>query len=328
MSRRIVITGATGFVGRNLVGALLEKEFRLTLAVRDVGRSRRALPDHPNVDLVPYASILAGDGLRGAAAVVHLAGLAHAPSGTEEAAFQKANADNTLQVAESVRRSKIPLFLHISSIAAVTANASDQLIDDMTPPRPVTAYGRSKLAAEQHVAALAKEGVCAVSLRPPLILGHDAGGNWGKLQRLALSGLPLPFGSLGNRRSIISIDLLVSAIGAICAQDPAPAKSGNYCIADPLVISTADMLTELRAGMRMSPRLFPSPEAMFHLIGRLTGRQPLVDSLVGDLVIDASRFFSVFSIPDFPSLRASIRKSGELYRSLHRQPAQLIGSSS
>jgi len=328
MSRRIVITGATGFIGRNLVAALLKKEFRLTLAVRDVGRARRVFPDHPAADLIPYASVMAGEGLAGAGAVVHLAGLAHAPSRTEEAAFQEANAIGALQLAEGIRRSKIPLLLHLSSIAAVTANSSDQVVDDTTEPRSVTAYGRSKLAAERHVAALAEEGVCVVSLRPPLVLGYDAGGNWGKLQRLAHSGVPLPFRTARNRRSIVSIDLLVTAIGAICAQEPKPIKSGNYCIADPFAISTADILTELRAGMGMAPRLFSCPEAMLHLAGRLTGRQQLVDGLMGDLVLDPSRFFSTFSIPDFPSLRASIRKSGELYRSFDGRLAQLIGSSS
>lgn len=314
MKGKVLITGASGFIGTHVVEMLLEKGFGLVLTTRNVDRTRHLFSKHPDIDIVSCKSILSDGGLEDIRSVVHLAGLAHAPQAIEEQAFQDANNHGTAQLVRMARQSKVPLFIHMSSIAAVTGHVSDQVIDDTTVPAPTTAYGRSKLAAESHVASLAQNGVCAVSLRPPLVVGHNAPGNWARLQRLVRSGLPLPFGAINNMRSMASIDLLVQVVTALCEQPPDAKKSGNYCVANPSAISLAEVVKELRAGMGMSARLLPFPTSLFGAIGRLSGKRQLVDSLIGDLVLDSSRLFKSFPIQDALCLHASIRKSGQLYR--------------
>lgn len=318
MSEQIIITGATGFIGRSLVSALLDSGLQLTLAVRDMERSHGVFHNDPAIKFIPYESIASGcmqpGILSNTRAVVHLAGLAHAPQKTDKDAFFQANAFATQQIVENVRRSGIPLFVHMSSIGAITGNSSEEVIDDGTKPGPTTEYGRSKLAAESHAATLAQDGICAISLRPPLVVGHDAKGNWARLQRLALSGVPLPFGSIENRRSIVSIELLVKAILYLCDNRIDVRNSGNYCISDPETISLIDILTNLRAGMDIPRRIFPFPYKYFHYMAKTIGKSQVIDGITRNLIIDPSRFFSTFSIGEIPSLQESIQKSGQIYR--------------
>ena len=104
------------------------------------------------------------------------------------------------------------------------------------------------------------------------IVGAEARGNWALLERLAASGLPLPFASIVNRRSFVGVETLCEAISALICQTPESRLSGNYCIADEETLSLPDVIGELRQGMGMSPRIFACPPAIFAALGQLTGR--------------------------------------------------------
>lgn len=318
-ARRTLLTGATGFLGRRLVPTLLAAGEPLTLAVRSAGTCPASWRGDDRVRIVEVGPIEQSRHLdaafAGVSRVVHMAGLAHVTGGGERMAeaFLSANAKATERLAAAAAAGEVESFIHVGSLAAITANASDTIVADGAEREPVTPYGRSKRLAEAHVEKLAAGGVFAVTLRPPLIVGAEAKGNWGALQRLAATGAPLPFASVRNSRSLIGVDELVRALTLLCTRDWPAEKSGSYCIAARDPVSLAAMVTELRIGMGMSPRLFSCPPSLIYALARLANRQAAAAGMLGDLVVDSGRFRRTFGFEDSCDVKASIRASGADY---------------
>jgi UDP-glucose 4-epimerase len=314
---RILITGATGFVGRHLVPVLLSKRHSITLAVR---RPEACLSGWQNCDqlrLVTTGGIETSQNLRealeGVSTVVHLAALAHVHDVDNDRPFVAANITATERLVDAAGREDVRTFINLSSLAAVTGNASSIAVDDKSDFVPPTAYGRSKRAAEKPVHGLRKRGILAISLRPPLIVGLDARGNWATLQRLAATGLPLPFGAVRNKRSMIGVQALAEAIAHLCAR-PWPAdKSGAYCLADPEPVSLPEIVRELRAGMGMPPRLFPFPGSILLGVATAVKQRNRAAGLLGSLEVDSSGFRQAFAFTETQRLPAAIRESGAHY---------------
>ena len=318
---RTLVTGATGFIGRHLVRQFLSAGRPLTLAVRDIDACPADWRNHNRTKIVVTGPIETATNLKeiitDVSTVVHLAGLAHVRQGSAaDEPFLAANAIATARLVEVAAEQKVATFVHVSSLAAITQNASLVKIDDITDDPPTSPYGRAKREAEKRIAKLSDEGIFAVSLRPPLVVGAEAKGNWGALQRLAATGLPLPFAGISNRRSLISVGSLVAAIDHLCNGGWPREASGNYCIADEELFSLPRIITELRRGMNLSPRLFHFPEAMLYLGGRTVNRQQMVSGLLGDLMVDSSRFRTTFGFKQLQDLSTSIAISGKSYQLL------------
>lgn len=319
---RILITGANGFIGRATVAAFLERGIPINLAVRETSR----LPwsaDGDKLRIIATGDLAAEDlasrldpAFANVRAIVHLAGLAHiatADQANADSLFFRANVASTRNLVDMALRQGVSSFIHLSSLAAVTPNMSTDIIDDNTAILPTTGYGRSKLAAENEVQKLAGAGIFAISLRPPLVTGAGARGNWASLQKLARTGLPLPFGSLQSKRSFASIETLTEAIVALCGKAQDHALSGNYCLADMEALSVVDVVTALREGMAMPPRLFRCPTSLFSIIGAMTGRQRQLAGLIGPLEVNSTRFRATFGFrPTLPLVEA-IRRSGAAF---------------
>ncbi|MHB2266569.1 NAD-dependent epimerase/dehydratase family protein [Aliihoeflea sp. PC F10.4] len=314
---KILVTGATGLVGAELVRQLRAQHHTVSIATR---RERRDPPDND----VSVHVIGAVDGntdwraaLEGREAVVHLAGLLPSP-GLPDDAFLNTNARGTDRLARQAAEAGVRTFVLASSIGAVTSSEAAAIIDDDTPPRPSTAYGRSKLEAEASVAAFAGDSErCGIVLRPPLVYGPRAGGSWGQLQRLASSKALLPFGQVHNRRTLVSAGNLASAF-LTAAISTSSERSGAYAVTDGQSVSLADIVAWLREGMGRRPGLLPVPPALMRAPLQLAGRSQIAGSLFGNLEIDGSRFCQTFGWSPVETPNEAIRRSGRDYIAIRR----------
>jgi nucleoside-diphosphate-sugar epimerase len=274
---RILLTGASGFIGPHVVAALRDAGYRLRLT------QRRATTAPPDIETVVTGDLAAPinwrAALEGVDHVVHMAGLAHAGPGLDEALYQQINTQATLDLAEAASQAGIARFIYLSSIKALSGAFDGPPLRDDDSPAPDDAYGRSKLAAEQGLAGLDLDWV---SLRPVLIYGPGVKANMAALLRLARLPLPLPLGGLNAPRSLLAVENLTEAILFALTSACPPRKS--YIVSDPEPISVAKIVTAMRAGLERKPGLIPVPARWLGLAARLAGQQDAFAKLSGGLV--------------------------------------------
>ncbi len=281
----VLLTGASGFVGRHVAAALREAGHAVRAAVRDAGRAPPGCEPFVIGDLatpVDWAPALAG-----VDAVVHGAGIAHVGPGVPEARYQGVNTDATLALADAAA-GRVRRFVFLSSVRAQSGASAPATLRDDDAPAPVDPYGRSKLAAER---GLAERGIDHVALRPVLVYGRGVAGNMGALVRLARLPLPLPFAGLGARRSLLAVENLAGAIVHVLAQ-PGP-LSGSMLVADAAPVSLPEIITALRAGMGRRPGLVEIDERWIAALLRLAGRQGMLERLAGSLVVEPGRLMAL-----------------------------------
>lgn len=306
---KILVTGASGFIGNFLLAAL-----------RDVGHEVRAASrsrvEQRGIDYVS-APELGPDAdwsraLLGVDVVVHLAGRAHVPSKNADAETDEVyfliNTEGTRALAEQAAAAGVKHFVFLSSCHAVAAESEVQ-ITEKTQPNPVTAYGRSKLEAERAIRKALSNTACAWTiLRPPLVYGKGNKANFGLLLKLVKSGIPLPLASVCNRRSFIYVENLVDVIIA-CLGNP-KAFGKIYLPSDGEDVSTPELIRKIAKAnqtfqfsdfsgsvsdkntrhsslaTRHSARLFPFPESILKTLGCLPGLGAL-RKLTSSLYVDS-----------------------------------------
>jgi UDP-glucose 4-epimerase len=230
---RILVTGASGFVGRALVAELANSGHSVRAAMRQPAdvfpRSVEVVAVADLTRPVEWRALL-----KGVETVIHLAGIAHAGPGIAEEAYDRVNRLATAELASAARSIGIRHLVFMSSIRAQSGPSSDKILRETDPPHPTDAYGRSKLAAEDAVRAA---NVPFTILRPVLIYGSGVKGNLERLIHLAQKPWPLPFGLCRNRRSLLARQNLIAAIHHTL-QSPA-AKGGPY-VADRTPLTLGD----------------------------------------------------------------------------------------
>jgi UDP-glucose 4-epimerase len=210
--------------------------------------------------------------------VVHLAGLAHAGPGLDEALYQRVNAQATLALADAARQAGIGRLIYLSSIKAVTGAVRGQVADE-DEAHPDDAYGRSKRAAEL---GLAQSDLDWVALRPVLVYGAGVKANMAALMRLARLPLPLPLGGLREPRSMLAVENLCSAI-AFALTPSCPARR-CYIVSDEEPVSVAEIVSALRQGQGRAGGLIALPPALLAGLARLGGRHDTFEKMSGGLV--------------------------------------------
>ncbi|MFM4849407.1 NAD-dependent epimerase/dehydratase family protein [Aeromonas rivipollensis] len=293
----ILLTGATGFVGNAVLKQLMQQP---DVAIRTYGR--RA-PDGVNaarvVDAAPqvvrhvtgeiraaadYASALIGVDV-----IIHCAAQAHINKNTtdRQAEFNYVNCDGSLKLARQASDAGVKRFVFISSIG-VNGGYNQQgpfKYDDVAAPWDE--YTQSKYAAELGLRQLAKEtGLEVVIIRPPLVYGANAPGNFGKLTYAVRHGRWLPLGAIHNQRSFVALDNLVDLI-ITCVTHP-HATNQTFLVSDDQDISTTQLLEMMSRAAGKSPRLLPMPMSWLRLAGKLTGKQVVIERLCGNLQVDIS----------------------------------------
>jgi len=285
---KIVLSGASGFVGSRLFSLLGGcPEVQVTglcrhLPGKEDGSGLYAVGDLEQADLSAL--------LPGVDVFIHAAARAHimkAKVADPLAAYRRVNVEGTLNLARQAVAAGVERFIFISSIGVNgNINARPFCADDL--PNPQDPYAQSKWEAEQGLRQLAAEtGIEIVIIRPPLVYGPDAPGNFGSLVRWIEKGVPLPLGAIHNKRSLVGIDNLVDLI-IRCIDHPAAANQ-VFLAGDGEDISTTELLRGVGKAMDKPARLIPVPAGLLQLGATLLGRRAMAQRLLGSLQVDISK---------------------------------------
>lgn len=286
MTHAILVTGASGFIGRDLVCRLAAAGHRVRAAARDPA-TLAGLPAEP-VCLGDLAHAVDWHPLvAGMSHVVHLAGIAHATAGIPEETYLRVNAEQTAALAEAAKAAHVRRLVLASSVRAQTGPAAGGVLDERQPACPTDAYGRSKLAAEKALARVLLDSPTDwVALRPVVLYGPGVKGNVRALARLAQTPLPLPLAALSGRRSLLGLANFADAVLHVLTAEGASRRV--FLIADPEPVSVPGLVAALRRGKGRPPRLVPVPERLIRAAAALVGRADMLDRLSGNLVVDTT----------------------------------------
>lgn len=283
---RILVTGASGFVGNALCAALFKRNW-------PVARTSR-LQEAP--ETIAIGAIDATTNwtvaLHQCEVVVHLAGRVHVMRDTvadTHAAFRIVNVDGTLNLARQAAAAGVKRFVFVSSIGVNgSQTAPGTPFSESDQPKPHNAYALSKWEAEQGLRQIAREtGLEVTIIRPPLVYGHNAPGNFGSLVRVVQRGWPLPLGAVHNLRSLVALDNLVDFI-VTCITHP-KAASQTFVVSDGWDVSTTELVHGLAHAAGIPVRLLPMPVWALQAAATLLGKRDAIDRLCGNLQVDISK---------------------------------------
>lgn len=290
---RVLVTGATGFVGRAVLGRLAASaDFEPVAAIRS-----HALPDCPqNVTAVRTAGLHAdtdwSEALDQVAVVIHGAARVHVMNDTESdplEAFRKVNVEGTLSLARQAASMGVRRFIFISSIKV---NGEGTPINEPyladAQPAPADPYGVSKMEAEQGLRDIAaRSEMEVVIIRPTLVYGPGVKANFLSMMRWLYKGVPLPFGAIHNRRSLVALDNLVDLI-VTCIGHPAAANQ-TFLVSDGEDLSTTQLLIRMGQALGRPARLLPVPSVLLERGAQFLGKQALSQRLCGSLQVDITK---------------------------------------
>ena len=304
---RVLVTGASGFVGRALCPALGAAGHRVFRALRhDDGQPDTVVSG----DLGPSCEWL--QQVECPDVIVHLAARVHQMNERQDDAerlHQQANTQGTLALARLARERGVRRFVFVSSVKVNGEGGSQPYrADDI--PRPADPYARSKADAEAGLMQIAAQGgMEVVIIRPPLVYGPGVGGNFGSLLKWVRRGYPLPLASVsGNRRSLVAIDNLVSLI-VLCVDHPS-AAGGIWMVSDDQDVSTAELLQRMAAVFGRPARLWPLAPAVLELIAGICGKRAAMARLCGSLSVDVSATRRTLGWSPAVSLEEGLRRCG------------------
>ncbi len=311
MTKRVLVTGAAGFIGRYLVDELKNRNFFVKGLVR--GETHRDL----HADEIVERNISTQTNWDGVFesidCVVHMAdGLRQFEAfASDKETVGDAELSANVHLAEHAIQAGVGKLIYVSSIKAMAGECETEVLTEVQQPEPTSLYGRLKLQMEQRLQALAaSSGMELIVLRPPLVYGPDAGGNFARLLRLADSPWPLPLGGFENARSIIFVETLADVIATCVEREETPGET--YLVHDGPAFSTSDLIVMLRKGFGRPTRLFGFP--FFESIGLALGLREQIDRLLGSLQLDDTLFRLRFDWRPRLSSAEALKKTAAAFR--------------
>ena len=291
LSSRVLVTGASGFIGNRLCQVLLDSGYTVRAAVR---RSSQHL------GLAAVEHVIVGDigsdsrwdeSLQHVDYVVHLAARVHVMKESLRdplTEYREVNTAATAHLARQAAGQGVKRFIYVSSIKVNGEATAGRpfFADDM--PDPQDPYGVSKAEAEQQLRDISEQvNMEVVIVRPPLVYGSGVGGNFLRLMQLVERGVPLPLASIHNARSMVSLNNMVDLL-VRCLEHPGAANE-TFLAADGMDWSTPALLRCIAQYMGVSVRLFPLSPAFLRLAGRVSGQLGAVNRLCGSLELNINK---------------------------------------
>ena len=311
VTRRILVTGASGFVARALFsGKPADKKY--------VAISRQAV----ELEGIPWqrSPELSGTAdwtplLEGVDAVVHLAGRVHLAAGGDPSLYFAENSDGTAKLARDAGAAGVRRFVFLSSAKVLGDESGATPLREDAPARPGDPYAASKLAAERALAGIG--GAMQITiLRPPLVYGPGVKANFLALLAAVARGVPLPLASIRNRRSLVGVENLAAAIVA-CLESPAAALR-SYNVTDGPPVSTPGLVRALAEALGRPARLFAFPPSALEAGGAMLGRGETVKRLTRSLELDDSAIRAELGWRPGTTFDAGIAQTARWFRSLSK----------
>lgn len=328
---RVFLTGATGFVGQALVSHFLKQNIPVRALVRS---SSSILPSdvHPLIgDLTGLVGSVPDQklhnellsALKSVDVVIHSAArthVMHEQSSDPLEEYRKVNRDVTLVLARLAVEAGVKRFVFVSSIKVngeMTRPGHSFLPDDNFVP--VDPYGLSKYEAEQGLLQLALEtGLEVVIIRPPLVYGSGVKANFASMMNWMKKGIPLPFGSIQNKRSLVALDNLVDFI-ALCADREKSPKATNqvFLISDNEDVSTTQLLRKVAKAQNKKAWLIPIPVSLMTFFAKLLGKGELANRLFGSLQVDSSKARELLGWQPVVTMDEQLKKMAVSFKDNH-----------
>lgn len=287
---KILLTGASGFIGQTVYRRLAERGHQVRAALRRPPQ----LDDAADAEYCVVGEIGGDtdwrDAVAGVEAIVHLAGRAHVGDRNASRAvaeFRTVNVEGSVALFKTAQNAGVRRFVNVSSIGVLGQSTRGEQLSDASPPCPASAYAVSKLQAEHALAALAGP-MELVTVRPPMVYGPGNPGNMLRLLKLVQSGVPLPLALASAKRDMVGVDNL-SDILATCLEHPAVGGQ-TYVVCDGEPISTCELVQLIGRFMGRNPLLLPVPRFLIAAVAGLIGRREDVTRVFDPLRIDDRRF--------------------------------------
>jgi len=315
---KMLITGATGFVGKAVCFESHDAGYEVIVAVRECTQVfSEKIEQFKIVDL--SQEINWRNALQGVDIVIHVAARAHVMNDVAIeplAGFRKVNTLATLCLARQAAESGVKRFVFISSIKV---NGEMTLVDQPFKPNdnhiPTDPYGLSKYEAEQGLLTIAKEtGMEVVIIRPPLVYGPGVKANFSSMIKWMNKGIPLPFGAIHNKRSLVALDNLVSFI-IYCADYTKTPQAANqvFLISDGEDVSTTELLQKVAKAFGKKSLLLPVPVNLMTLAAKLLGKGDIANRLFGSLQVDSSKARELLGWEPVITMDEQLKKTADAF---------------
>lgn len=311
--KKVLVTGSNGFIGKHLVSKFQNhNDISLILSSRKYLKSLEGFADQFIVDSYNF-SVDWSKALKDVDSVIHLAWVAHKYETKDKASF-KVHLENTINLANQSVKAGVKRFIFLSSVKVNGEKTLDgRSFSAEDNPNPQSSYGKSKLQAEKALKKISKKsGLELVVIRPVLVYGPGVKGNLLILITWIKKGIPLPFGSVKNRRSLVSINNLVDFI-ITCLKHPSAANQ-TFLVSDKLPLSTKTLITKIGEFLNKKTYLISFPSKILNFLLILFGREELINKLTASLEVDIKKNLDLLKWEPPQTVEDALLEMSEYFR--------------
>lgn len=308
---KLLVTGANGYVGSALCRALCDHQISFVGSVRE-----KTAQSQIKIGNLTGATKWS-DALSGCDVIIHLAARVHVMKDKVSdpiAAYRETNVAATMNLARQAVELGVRRFVFVSSVKVNGEVTKDQSFTPHDIPMPIDPYGQSKLEAELALKELShKTGLELVIIRPPLVYGPNVRANFLRLMRLVKSGMPLPFGAVHNRRSMVALDNLTDLL-IVCSRHP-EAAGQTFMVSDDNDVSVSELIRMIASAMGKRSLLIPLPSSILTGAASILGKSEVANRLIGSLQVDISHTKATLGWKPIISMPDALHKTVEHFTS-------------